>query len=124
MTTTATTTSWLTAISSTISRISTNRDTVVYIHTNSTVDKTDEAWHVYPISTTTGTVKDYSKTRGTITMADDTVLELSVFADSSIWNVVKRNAVVALRLDTHGHVIDANAKAVRRHRLLHRHQAA
>ena len=90
-----------------------NRDTVVYIHTNSTVDKTDEAWHVYPISATTGTVKDYSKTRGTITMADDTVLELSVFADSSIWNVIKRNAVVALRLDTHGHVIDANAEAVR-----------
>lgn len=90
-----------------------NRDTVVYIHTNSTVDKTDEAWHVYPISATTGTVKDYSKTRGTITMADDTVLELSVFADSSIWNVIQRGAVVALRLDTHGHVIDANAKAVR-----------
>ena len=90
-----------------------NRDTVVYIHTNSTVDKTDEAWHVYPISTTTGTVKDYSKTRGTITMADDTVLELSVFVKDNIWDVIKRNAVVALRLDTHGHVIDANAKAVR-----------
>ena len=90
-----------------------NRDTVVYIHTNSTVDKTDEAWHVYPISATTGTVKDYSKTRGTITMADDTVLELSVFVKDNIWDVIKRNAVVALRLDTHGHVIDANAKAVR-----------
>ena len=90
-----------------------NRDTVVYIHTNSTVDKTDEAWHVYPISTTTGTVKDYSKTRGTITMADDTVLELSVFVKDNIWDVIKRNAVVALRLDTHGHVIDANAEAVR-----------
>ena len=90
-----------------------NRDTVVYIHTNSTVDKTNEAWHVYPISTTTGTVKDYSKTRGTITMADDTVLELSVFVKDNIWDVIKRNAVVALRLDTHGHVIDANAEAVR-----------
>ena len=90
-----------------------NRDTVVYIHTNSTVDKTDEAWHVYPISTTTGTVKDYSKTRGTITMADDTVLELSVFVKDNIWDVIRRGAVVALRLDTHGHVIDANAQAVR-----------
>ncbi len=94
-----------------------NRDTVVYIHTNSTVDKTNEAWHVYPISATTGTVKDYSKTRGTITMADDTVLELSIFAvtsgEKSIWNVIDRGAVVALRLDTHGHVIDANAEALR-----------
>ena len=90
-----------------------NRDTVVYIRTESEVNNANEAWHVYPISTTTGTVKDYSKTRGTITMADDTVLELSVFVKDNIWNVIQRGAVVALRLDTHGHVIDANAKAVR-----------
>ena len=84
---------------------------VVYVYTTSTTDKTLHGLYVYPMTSTTGTVKSIAKENGAIvsvTLADGTVLKQSVLANNAgdREHYVIGN-VYTFVLDSHGHVMYA-----------------
>ena len=94
-------------------------DNIVYVSASSTQDSSDKAWHVWATTTTSGAIKDIKQSDGkviSITLSDDTVLEMSSF-----WNDYGTipNWEVAIGrtynyvLDTHGDVILATANYAR-----------
>lgn len=85
---------------------------IIYINPESTVNSANDAWHVYTTKATRGTIVDYSRTRGTITLDDDTVLKISVFDDEFNWADVEAGAA-AFVLDTHDHVMRVDNKSIR-----------
>ena len=84
---------------------------VVYVYTTSTTDKTLHGLYVYPMTSTTGTVKSIAKENGAIvsvTLADGTVLKQSVLANNAgdrEYYVIGN--VYTFVLDSHGHVMYA-----------------
>ena len=90
---------------------------VVYVYTTSTTDKTLHGLYVYPMTSTTGTVKSIAKENGAIvsvTLQDGTVLKLSAFWDRSTvneWYVIGN--VYLFALDTHGDIIYATKDTTR-----------
>ena len=84
---------------------------VVYVYTTSTTDKTLHGLYVYPMTSTTGTVKSIAKENGAIvsvTLADGTVLKQSVLANNAgdrEYYVIGNTYTFVL--DSHGHVMYA-----------------
>ncbi len=84
---------------------------VVYVYTTSTTDKTLHGLYVYPMTSTTGTVKAVAQDNGkvvSVTLADGTVLNQSVLANNAgdrEYYVIGN--VYTFVLDSHGHVMYA-----------------
>ena len=84
---------------------------VVYVYTTSTTDKTLHGLYVYPMTSTTGTVKAVAQDNGkvvSVTLADGTVLKQSVLANNAgdrEYYVIGN--VYTFVLDSHGHVMYA-----------------
>ena len=87
-------------------------DAIIYIVTKSTTGS-GEAFHIYPVTYTTAKIANWSRINGTITLADDTVISKSVFADDTWYEDLERGATATIALDTHGHFINFNTTAAR-----------
>ena len=102
-----------------ISEIS-NKTEVIYVQTASTINSSNVAEYLYPVTTTEGVVTKVSKSDDgvvTLTLSDDTTLELSVFwddvqdEDALDFYALRQNYLFVL--DTHGDVIYATKDGAR-----------
>ena len=83
---------------------------VVYVYTTSTTDKTLHGLYVYPMTSTTGTVKAVAQDNGkvvSVTLADGTVLKQSVLSGDVNREYYVIGNVYTFVLDSHGHVMYA-----------------
>ena len=65
-----------------------------------------ETFHVYPLTSTTGTVVSKDNTTKAITLSDGTVLDASVFADAFTTADPAIGGTYTFTLDSHGHYIN------------------
>ena len=83
-------------------------DDIIYIKAESTTSD-GVAYHVYPVTATTGVITGISNAKQTVTLSDGTVLGLSVFKGAFDWTTVKESLKVGRTftfvLDTHDHII-------------------
>ena len=94
-------------------------DGIIYVVASSTQDTSDKAWHVWATSATSGAVKSFKQSDGvviSVTLTDDTVLEMSSFWKK--YGTIPTGEIATGRnynfiLDTHGDVIAATADYAR-----------